>query len=99
MPQGLTRLGSVTAAAPVRSDTRFVCRTVPEAALGGAAAAAPAPSVIRAPAASSAGTTNSGRGSRRKLDSSWIRFMVHLHGVFLIPDKRAREADGGAAPP
>src|SRR6478672_5673035 len=29
MPQGLTRLGSVTAATPGRSDTRLVCRTVP----------------------------------------------------------------------
>ena len=29
MPHALTRFGSVTAAAPGRSDTRLVCRTVP----------------------------------------------------------------------
>ena len=30
MPQALTRLGSIVAATPGRSDTRLVCKTVPE---------------------------------------------------------------------
>src|SRR6185312_16339474 len=33
MPHGLTRFGSCTAATPGRSDTRLVCRTVPDNSL------------------------------------------------------------------
>src|SRR5262245_2804546 len=81
MPQGLTRLGSTSAAAPGRSDTRLVCRTVPDGVAPGGAAAAPAPSVLREPAASSASTAISRLGNGPKLDSRWFRFILHLHPV------------------
>src|SRR5262249_13748502 len=78
MPQGLTRLGSVTAATPGKSDTRLVCRTVP-VALGGAAA--PAPSGIKKTAATSASPPKSRVGSRLKLDDCWLSFIVDLRAV------------------
>jgi len=55
MPQALTRLESWTAATPGKSDTRLVCKTMPdEFPVIGAASAEDATNGIREPAAASA---------------------------------------------
>jgi methylaspartate ammonia-lyase len=68
IPHELTRLGSVTAATPAKSDTRLVCNTVPELDEF-ADASALAAIGAREPAVTSANRASNRRGSRPQLEN------------------------------